>query len=109
MDPLSMTLYNPQAELERGDLMVTLGSKNGRPFVPGIPVGTVLTVRSTPGALTRSADVVPFVDVTTLSVVGVVVEASRTDPRDALLPTPTTAPTPTPTSPSPTPSGTTSP
>lgn len=107
-DPLALTLYNPQADLERGDLMVTLGSTNGRPFVPGIPVGTVQVVRSTPGALTRSADVVPFVDVTTLSLVGVVVEPPRTDPRDALLPTPTASVTPAP-SPTPTPSGTSSP
>jgi rod shape-determining protein MreC len=116
-EPLGLELFNPQALLERGDMMVTLGSRDGRPFVPGVPVGTVLTVRSTPGALTRSADVLPFVDVTSLDLVGVVVEPPRTNPRDALLPTPTPTPSPTvapgtttsPAVPSPTPTGTTSP
>lgn len=88
-DPLSLTLFNPQAELEAGDMMVTLGSRNGRPFVPGVPIGTVLEVRSTPGALTRSASVTPFVNVTSLDLVGVVVQPPRSDPRDSLLPTPT--------------------
>jgi rod shape-determining protein MreC len=103
--PMSLELFNPQADLQVGDLMVTLGSRNGRPFVPGVPVGTVLSVRSTPGALTRSADVGTFVDVTTLDLVGVVVEPPRTDPRDSLLPTPTPSTTASPgsTTPAPTP------
>lgn len=88
-DPLDLTLFNPQAELEVGDMMVTLGSRNGRPFVPGVPVGTVQSVKSTPGALTRSASVTPFVQVTSLDLVGVVVQPPRSDPRDSLLPTPT--------------------
>lgn len=108
MEPLALELFNPQAELKRGDMMVTLGSLDGKPFVPGVPVGTVLTVRSTPGAPTRSADVAPFVDVTSLDLVGVVVQPPRANPRDSLLPTP--APTPTVTvtvTASPTPTGST--
>lgn len=111
-EPLGLELFNPQADLEAGDMMVTLGSRDGKPFVPGVPVGTVLSVRSTPGALTRSADVTPFVDVTTLDLVGVVVQPPRTNPRDSLLPTPTPVPTVTVTvtaTPGATPSGTPSP
>ena len=104
--PMGLELFNPQADLQVGDLMVTLGSRNGRPFVPGVPVGTVVNVRSTPGALTRSADVRTFVDVTTLDLVGVVVEPPRTDPRDSLLPTPTPSPSVGSTSPTPSPSPT---
>ena len=40
----------------------------------------------TPGSLTRTAVVAPFVDFTSLDLVGVVVEPPRKDPRDAVLP-----------------------
>jgi rod shape-determining protein MreC len=45
----------------------------GRPYVPGVPVGQVVTVTSQPGSLTQTALVRPFVDFTGLGVVGVVV------------------------------------
>ena len=50
----------------------------------------------TPGSQTRTAVVAPYVDFTSLDLVGVVVEPPRKDPRDAVLPPkPVATPTPT--------------
>ena len=92
--PMNLQLLDPQKELKVGNRIVTFGSRSGKPFVPGVPIGVVTAVRGTPGSLTRVASVDPYVDYTALGVVGVVVEAPRNDPRDAVLPaSPTPAPT----------------
>jgi rod shape-determining protein MreC len=91
---MRVELLNGQAEVKPGDRMVTFGSQNDRPFVPGVPVGTVTKVEDTPGQLTRTVLVRPFVNFTRLDLVGVVVQPPATDPRYALLPPkPTPAPT----------------
>jgi rod shape-determining protein MreC len=92
--PFELELLDTQKEIKPGDRLVTFGSRAGKPFVPGVPIGSVIAVRGTPGSLTRVATVDPYVSYTALDVVGVVVEAPREDPRDAVLPK---APTPTPT------------
>ena len=69
-----------------GDRLVTFGSQGDMPYVPGVPVGGGRRSTGTPGSQTRSATVAPFVDFTSLDLVGVVVEPPRTDPRDAVLP-----------------------
>jgi rod shape-determining protein MreC len=84
--PLQLELFDPQVPLGPGDRMVTFGSRGGSPFVPGVPIGEVIEVASTPGARTKTATVAPYVDYTSVDVVGVVVEAPREDPRDAVLP-----------------------
>ncbi len=96
---LELKLLDPQAPLAVGDRLVTRG--DGSLYVPGIPVGVVTSVRSTPGSLIRTAQVDPYVNVSALDLVGVVIDGPRTDPRDSVLPP---RPTPTP-SPSGTPSG----
>jgi rod shape-determining protein MreC len=96
--PMKLQLLDPQAAIKPGDQLVTFGSVADRPFVPGVPIGKVVEVKPTPGALTRTATVKPFVNFTSLDTVGVVVNPPRTDPRDAVLaavsPTPTATPTP---------------
>jgi rod shape-determining protein MreC len=99
-DPLGLELYNPQAVVEEGNVVVTLGSPNGRPFVPGVPIGQVTNVIATPGGLSRLAEVEPFAQLTSLDLVGVVIEPPRRNPRDALVPPTTDASS----SPSPSPS-----
>jgi rod shape-determining protein MreC len=89
---LELQLLDPFAPVAVGDRLVSSGVKGGV-FVPGIPLGTITEVEGTPGQLTRIAKVAPFVDVTRLDLVGVIVEPPRTDPRDAVLPP---KPTPTP-------------
>jgi rod shape-determining protein MreC len=101
---LELQLLDPFAPVQVGQRLVSFGVKGGA-YVPGIPLGTITAVNGTPGQLTRIAKVRPFVDVTTLDVVGIIVQAHRTDPRDSVLPP---APTPSPsatTSPSSSPSG----
>ncbi len=103
---LELQLLDPFAPAQPGDRLVSFGVRGGA-YVPGIPLGTITEVAGTPGQLTRIATVVPFVDVTTLDLVGVITEAPRTDPRDSVLP-PKPKPTPS-ASPSATPSATPSP
>ena len=99
-DSLEFQLLDPMADVRVGDALVTFGSKGGRPYAPGLPIGEVVDVSGTPGQLTRVASVRPFVDVSQLSIVGVVTKPPRDDPRDSVLPKnasiPTTAPSPAP-------------
>jgi rod shape-determining protein MreC len=90
---LSMQLFDPFADVKVGERIVTVGSANYRPFVPGVPIGTVISVQGVRGQSGRLAIVLPFVDVFRLDLVGVVVDPPRTDPRDHVLPTPIATPT----------------
>ena len=107
---LELQLLDPFAPAQVGDRLVSFGVRGGA-YVPGIPLGTIIEVSGTPGQLTRVAKVAPFVDVTSLDVVGVITEPPRTDPRDAVLPPkPSDSPAPTPSgSSSPSPAGSPSP
>ncbi|MFC8719718.1 rod shape-determining protein MreC [Kitasatospora sp. NPDC057198] len=84
--PMKVELLNGRAQVKAGDRLVSFGSQSGRPFVPGVPVGTVKEVQATPGQLTKTVLVEPYVQFTRLDLVGVVVVPPRTDPRDAVLP-----------------------
>ncbi len=104
-DSLEFQVLDPLAPMDAGDALVTFGSKGGRPFAPGIPIGEVVSVSGTAGQLTRVAQIRPFADFSRLSIVGVVVRPPREDPRDSVLPdrpaaesTPEPTPTPSPTS-----------
>ncbi|MGI5482797.1 rod shape-determining protein MreC [Streptomyces lavendofoliae] len=110
--PLSVQLLNGKAKVKPGDRLVTFGSRADRPFVPGVPVGEVIRVDPSTGNLTRNIFVRPYVGFSKLDIVGVVVQAPRTDPRDTVLPpkptpepTVTVTVTPSPAAPSGAPSG----
>jgi rod shape-determining protein MreC len=104
--PLRYELLDAQASLKVGDQLVT-GPYGETTYAPGIPVGTVTKVTRSKGALVRTAEVTPFASFTSLDLVAVVVEQPRTDPRDAVLPTPSASPSPSQNpSPNPTQSGT---
>ncbi|MFE2046351.1 rod shape-determining protein MreC [Streptomyces sp. NPDC059477] len=94
--PLRVELLNGKAEVKKGDRLVTFGSEADKPFVPGVPVGIVSRVDPSGGDLTRTLYVTPYVGFSKLDIVGVVVEAPKKDPRDAVLPD-EPKPTPTPT------------
>ncbi|MFC4111894.1 rod shape-determining protein MreC [Nonomuraea zeae] len=79
-------LLDSTAPLDRGGRIVSFGSQHGSPYVPGVPIGVIERVESTPGELTRIAYAKPYADLTALDVVGVVVEGPKRDPRDAVLP-----------------------
>ncbi|MFJ2741917.1 rod shape-determining protein MreC [Streptomyces sp. NPDC087440] len=92
--PLSVQFLNGKAKVKPGDRLVTFGSRAAKPFVPGVPVGEVVRVDPSGGDLTRTVYVRPYVGFTKLDIVGVVVAAPRTDPRDTVLPNkPKPAPT----------------
>lgn len=61
-----------------GDALLTTGSDT---FVPGVPLGRVTSVSAEPGALVTTAVVRPFVDVSSLDLVGVVTAPPRGTPR----------------------------
>jgi len=65
------------------DVVTTLGSVGERPYVPGIPVGTVATVHLGVGRLAPTGTVTPAVDTTSLDVVAVVLGPGRSTPRPA--------------------------
>ncbi|WP_043264330.1 rod shape-determining protein MreC [Streptomyces sp. CT34] len=93
---LRVQLLNGKADVKKGDRLVTFGSSKDKPFVPGVPVGTVSRVDPLNGDLTRTLQVTPFVSFSSLDIVGVVVQPPREDPRDTVLPPPVKpAPTPT--------------
>jgi rod shape-determining protein MreC len=70
---LALDLVDRSVTPAKGDVVVTWGSQNGVPYVAGIPIGTVESVYSTPRELAKHAVIDPFVDFTSLDVVGVVV------------------------------------
>jgi rod shape-determining protein MreC len=83
---LRVDFLDPQLQVKPGAVVLSLGSAGNSPFVPGVPVGTVRKVVPTPGALTRTVLVTPYVDVTSVDTVAVVVQPPRTDPRDSMAP-----------------------
>jgi rod shape-determining protein MreC len=72
-DELRLTLFSATAVVHPGETVVTFGSVGGRPYMPDVPVGQVISVTSQPGALTQSALVRPFADFSGLGVVGVLI------------------------------------
>jgi rod shape-determining protein MreC len=93
---LHLQLFDGSAVLRVGEQLVTFGSVGGSPYVPGVPIGTIVRLETSSNALTRSALVRPFADFSSLGVVGVVIVPPRVSPRDSVLP-PAPHPTPTPT------------
>ncbi|PRY63607.1 rod shape-determining protein MreC [Knoellia remsis] len=79
---LGMTLVEA-GRLAVGDEVRTLGSVDGRPFVPGVLIGTVSAVEPQRGRLAPSGSVRPAVDIGRLSVVGVLLTEPRSAPRPA--------------------------
>ena len=100
-----LQLLDATGEIKVGDKLVARGSEGGRPFVPGVPVGTVIEVQSNTSAITQNADVKASANLNQIGIVAVVVSPPKGDPRDSLIPKPnptvTVYVTPTPT-PSPT-------
>lgn len=91
-----LQLLDNTTTVKVGDVILARGSTNGRPFVPGVPIGEVTSVDNSASAVTQTAEVKFYVNFSTLGVVSVVVRAPEIDPRDALVP-PKPVPTPLPT------------
>jgi len=100
-----LQLLDATGEIKKGDVLVARGSQDGKPFIPGVPVGTVTTVQSNSSSITQNADVVGISNLERIGVVAVVTSPPKNDPRDSLIPKPrptqtifvTPTPTPSPT------------
>jgi len=70
---LDLDLVDNAVTPARDDVLVTWGSEGGAPYVAGVPIGRVTTVYSSPRELSKRAVIEPFVDFSSLDLVGVVV------------------------------------
>jgi rod shape-determining protein MreC len=85
---LRLSLFNANAVLQDGQQVNTYASVGDQPEVPGVPVGTVISVQTSGGSLTQTALVRPFVNFTALGVVGIVVQVPRHNLPNPILPHP---------------------
>jgi rod shape-determining protein MreC len=74
---LRLTTMDPRVVPSVGDSVLTWGSQGGRPYVSGVPIGSVLSVEASPRDQTTTAVIAPYVDFSALDLVQVVVGASR--------------------------------
>ncbi len=95
-DRAIMQLLDTQSTVKVGDVLLARGSEGGKPFVPGVPVGTVTSVPNSAGQVSQLAEVQFFTHLHSLGIVSVVLTPPINDPRDALVP-PKPIPTPIPT------------
>ncbi len=84
----SLELLDPAGSLEIGDSLISIGSDNNRPYIPGLPVGIVTNVDHTETLLTQSATVKSFSNLNDLGIVSVVIQAPTTAPNKPINPTP---------------------
>ena len=83
-----LQLLDATGEIKKGDVLVARGSQDGKPFIPGVPVGTVTTVQSNASSITQNADVIGISNLERIGVVAVVTSSPKNDPRDSLVPKP---------------------
>ncbi|MBC7464273.1 MAG: rod shape-determining protein MreC [Actinobacteria bacterium] len=93
-DKAILQLLDSQSTVKVGNILLARGSEAGKPFVPGVPIGTVTSVLISSDSVSQLAEVRYFTDLHSLGVVAVVIKGANSDPRDILVPR---APKPTPT------------
>ena len=81
---LDLDLVDNSETPGRRDVVVTFGSRNGTPYVEGVPIGTVEAVFSSPREQAKHAVIKPFVDFSSLDLVGVVVNADTEGDRPVI-------------------------
>ena len=84
----TLQLLDATGSIKENDVLVSLGSDNNRPYVPGIPVGYVKKVDTSNTALVKTAYVGSYSQLSSLGVVSVIISAGKNDPHDALVPKP---------------------
>ncbi len=101
----TLQLLDPAGDIQQGDTLFTNGSDNNRPFIPGVPVGAVVSVDHSSATLTQTASVKSYSNLGNVGIVSVVISAPNIAPREMISPTPQptlivyVTPTPIPTSP----------
>ena len=91
-----LELLDNTAKLEKNDVLLSRGSNNNSPFVPGVPVGVVKKSSDSTSSVSQVADVTFYANLNALGVVSVILSASDSNPGNALIPK-APAPTPIPT------------
>lgn len=81
---LDLDLLDESVVANVGDVVTTWGSEGGAPYVSGIPIGRVVSVYNSPRETSRSAVISPFVDFTSLDLVGVVAERGTKSDRELI-------------------------
>ncbi len=77
---LDLDLVDNSQTPGKDDAVLTWGSRGGAPYVQGVPIGSIRKVFSSPLEQAKHAVVEPYVDFSSLDVVGVVVtEATQSD------------------------------
>jgi rod shape-determining protein MreC len=89
----TLQLLDPSGSIEKDDVLLSLGSDNNRPFVPGVPVGYVKSVNDSRLTLTQEAVVNSYSNLGSLGVVSVIISSANGGPKDALIPLPRPTPT----------------
>lgn len=80
---LTYHLASTRAPVRKGDVLLTTGSET---YAAGVPIGTVTAIAPDANAISRTATVVPFVDSSSVDLVGVITNAGRNEPRGLLRP-----------------------
>jgi rod shape-determining protein MreC len=88
-----LELLDNTAQLKKNDVLLSRGSTNNTPFVPGVPVGIVTKTSDSTNSISQVADVSFYANLNALGVVSVIISASESNPGNALVPK---APVPTP-------------
>ena len=83
---MSLAVTDPLATLKVGDRLVTTYNLGLAGAAPGVPIGVVTALGGNASSGFKQATVAPYVDVTSLDLVGVVVVPPDSDPRDSVLP-----------------------
>jgi rod shape-determining protein MreC len=74
---LQLSLVDHLVSARVGDAVVSWGSRGGAPYVAGVPIGQVASVRSSPAELTQTATIRPYVNFSSLDLVGVVTSSRK--------------------------------
>lgn len=83
---LDLELVDQTSVPARGDAVLTWGSQDGAPYVPGVPVGVVRSVYTSVRDTTQRAVIEPYVDFGALDLVGVVVPSGTESDRAVVEP-----------------------
>jgi len=81
---LDLDLVDNSETPGKDDVVVTWGSRNGAPYVAGVPIGSVEAVFSSPREQAKHAVIEPFVDFSSLDLVGVVVNVDTEGDRPVI-------------------------
>ncbi|MCW2545261.1 MAG: Rod shape-determining protein MreC [Frankiales bacterium] len=82
--PMTYSLASSRSVVLKGDVLLTVGSDDT--YAPGVPIGTVTSITPDANAISRTATIAPFVDVSAIDLVGVITERPRSAPRPPLKP-----------------------